>query len=128
MYLYWYKISIKFLYHNQVLEQGTVVGQVVVNSPSLGETLKRTSLEDPQQEEEEVVKKKMKLAASEVKLAESETRKEAAAAANVAAAAAAVAGAAAAAVDVEPGKVDKSLVLAVLKQAKLRQEHSLENR
>ncbi len=96
-----------------------MVGQVVVNSPPLGETLKRTSTEDPQQEEEEVVKKKMKLAASEVKLAESEIRKEGAAAAN---------GAAAAAVDVEPGKVDKSLVLAVLKQAKLRQEHSLENR
>jgi hypothetical protein len=119
------------LYHNQVLEQGTVVGQVVVNSPLLGgETLKRTPVEDPQQEEEEVVKKKMKLAASEVKLAENETRKEGAAAAQVAgaAAAAAVAGAAAAAVDVEPGKVDKNLVLAVLKQAKLRQEHSLENR
>jgi hypothetical protein len=121
IYVYWYKISIKFLYHNQVLEQGTVVGQVVVNSPPPGECLKRTSIEDPQQEEEEVVKKKMKLAASEVKLAESETRKEGAAAANAA-------GAAAAAVDVEPGKVDKSVVLAVLKQAKLRQEHSLENR
>ncbi len=101
-----------------MLEQGTVVGQVVVNSPPLGETLKRTSLEDTQQEEEEVVKKKIKLAASEVRLAESEARKEGAAAA----------GAAAAAVDVEPKKVDKSLVLAVLKQAKLRQEHSLENR
>jgi hypothetical protein len=119
------------LYHNQVLEQGTVVGQVVVNSPPLGETLKRTSVEDPQQEEEEVVKKKMKLAAPEMRLSESETRKEGAAAANVAGAAAAGAAAgaaAAAAVDVEPGKVDKSLVLAVLKQAKLRQEHSLENR
>jgi hypothetical protein len=114
------------LYDNQVLEQGTVVGQVVVNSPSLGETLKRTSTEDPQQEEEEVVKKKIKLAASEVRLAESDTRKEGAAAANAAGAAAAAA--AAAAVDVETGKVDKSLVLAVLKQAKLRKEHSLENR
>jgi hypothetical protein len=108
-----------------VLEQGTVVGQVVVNSPPLGDTLKRTSLEDPQQEEEEVVKKKMKLAASEVRLTESETRKDGAAAANVAAGAA---GAAAAAVDVEPKKVDKNLVLAVLKQTKLKQEHSLENR
>ncbi len=104
-----------------MLEQGTVVGQVVVNSPPLGETFKRTSTEDPQQEEEEVVKKKIKLVASEVK--------EGAATANVAAAAAGAAGAAAAAaVDVEPGKVDKSLVLAVLKQAKLRQEHSLDNR
>ncbi len=81
-----------------------MVGQVVVNSPPLG-------------------------AASEVRLAESETRKEGAAAANAAGAAAAnAAGAGAAAVDVEPGKVDKNLVLAVLKQAKLRQEHSLENR
>ncbi len=100
-----------------------MVGQVVVNAPPLGgETLKRNPVEDPQEEEEEVVKKKMKLASSEVKVAESETRKEAAAAANVAGAAGA------AAVDVEPGKVDKKLVLAVLKQAKLRQEHSLENR
>jgi len=93
-----------------VLEQGTVVGQVVVNASPLEETLKRTSAEgDPQQQEEEVVKKKLKLSTSEPKLVEGEMRSGEAGAG-------------------EPGRADKSLVLAVLKQAKLKQDHSLENR